>query len=231
MTATKKQTKKQIADALRATRTGIEAAIIAALQDRHGAVVALAMRDVEVGRLLNQYRDTFDIAGTKAADASKAFNVQAERITGWKYAMYRRVMQAAKAADATAGAQDACNGSIEALAALSSVTPEKAAEIVAVSQDTGETLTRAAVVALADETPAADRKKAERAAADRKMQTIASAIAKDLDKTMRAIAKLDPQTRTIVCAAMVTASKWQHGPATSVVVTKSIRAWNQNAAK
>lgn len=231
MSVVKKQTKKQIADALRATRTGIEAAIVAALQDRHGAVVALAMRDVEVGRLLNQYRDTFDIVGVKASDAAKAFNLQAERITQWKYAMYRRVMQAATAADLTAGAQDACNGSVEALAALSRVTPDKAAEIVAVALEATATLTRDAIIALADETPAADRKKQERDAAKRKEQHIASLIAKDIDSVMRKIAKLDPATRTLIASALVTGSKWQHGPLTPRVATSSIRAWNQNENK
>lgn len=231
--------KRAAANALKATRVAIEARIAECLIAHDSAKLELVYRDVELGKALNEYRETF--ADGTTAEQAEAFNKQALRLcVGWSYANIKRVQQAARLGVRIPDAAERLAGSIDAMSYAERFEDDHAESIIAHPLVTKAVADKSNVAAAVKEaatlvvpslaTSASDKAKQERDAAKRKEQAIASAIAKDLHKFLKASKSQDPAIRIALVQAMRTGAKFgaTHGPLTERVIASSVRAWNEN---
>lgn len=231
--------KRAASNALKATRVAIEKRIAECLVAHDQAKLDLVYRDVELGKALNEYRDTFTDGTT--AEQSEAFNKQALRLcVGWSYANIKRVQQAARLGVRIPDAAEQLAGSIDAMSYTERFEDDHAAAIIGhplvVKAVADKTNVAAAVKEAATlvvpslKVSSSDKAKAERDAAKRKENVIASAIAKDLHKVLKASASFDPAIRVALLQAMRTGAKMgaTHGPLTERVIASSVKAWNES---
>lgn len=218
------QTEKQTAAAIKTTRDGLFAAIAAEMIEHGKAVLELALRDVNVGRLLLELRATYTDGSAK--DQAAAFNLEAERLTGWAYSTYRRVMQAASTDARVPGAADAVKGSVHALAALSAVETEKAEEIIAVHVAAGITPTAETIREMAKDPETADETKKARDAARRAETKVSEAISADIARVIGGAFKFtDENVQKVTLSALLAGMRLgaAHGPLTVKVTEAAIR--------